>query len=81
MKYHVEKSAIAEHAWTNDHPINWAKRKILEQANRAMELVLKVSNRLAFAQHLRTRTLIETSGMSYSTVGSPHIRNLKVGPA
>ena len=43
VKYHTEKSAIAEHAWTNDHPINWAETNILQRANRAMELVLKES--------------------------------------
>ena len=28
----TDKSAVtvAEHAWTNDHPINWAETKILE---------------------------------------------------
>ena len=30
-----------EHAWMNDHPINWAGMKILQHANRTMELVLK----------------------------------------
>ena len=29
VKCHTDKSAIAEHAWTNDHPINRAKTKIL----------------------------------------------------
>ena len=41
VKCHTDKSAIAEHAWTNDNPINWAEMKILQQANRAMELVMK----------------------------------------
>ena len=43
MKSLTDKSAIAEHAWTNNHPINWAETKILQRANRAMELVLKES--------------------------------------
>ena len=43
VKNLTDKSAIAEHAWTNDHPINWAEKKILQRANRAMELVLKES--------------------------------------
>ena len=43
MKCFTDKSAIAEHAWTNDHPTNWADMKILQRANRAMELVLKES--------------------------------------
>ena len=34
------KSAIAEHAWANDHPINCAETKILQRANRTMELVM-----------------------------------------
>ena len=41
VKCHTDKSAIAEHAWTNDHPINWAETKILQRANGTMELVMK----------------------------------------
>ena len=37
----TDKSAIAEHAWANNHPINWANTKILQRANRTMELVMK----------------------------------------
>lgn len=37
----TDKSAIAEHAWTNDHPINWAETKVLQRASRTMELVMK----------------------------------------
>ena len=29
-RYLTDKSAIAEHAWANDHPINWAEVKILQ---------------------------------------------------
>ena len=43
VKYHVEKSTIAEHAWTNHHPISWAETRILQRVNRAMEMVLKES--------------------------------------
>ena len=43
IKYNTDKSAIAEHAWTNDHPINWDETKILHRASRAMELILKES--------------------------------------
>ena len=31
-RYLTDKSAIAEHAWANDHPINWAETKILQRA-------------------------------------------------
>ena len=37
----TNKLAIAEHAWTNDHPINWNGTKILQPASRTMQLVLK----------------------------------------
>ena len=37
----TDTSVIAEHAWTNDHPINWAETKILQRANHTMELVMK----------------------------------------
>ena len=30
VRNQTEKSAIAEHAWTNDHPINWSGTKILK---------------------------------------------------
>ena len=40
-RYLTDKSAIAEHAWANDLPINWAETKILQRANRTMELVMK----------------------------------------
>ena len=40
-RYLTDKSAIAKHAWANDHPINWAETKILQRANRTMELVMK----------------------------------------
>ena len=43
VKCLTDKSAIAEHAWTNDHPINWAGTKVLQRASRTMELVLKES--------------------------------------
>ena len=37
----TNKSAIAEHSWTSDHPINWNGTKILQRAGRTMQLVLK----------------------------------------
>ena len=37
----ADKSAIAEHAWTNGHPINWNGTKILQRTSRTMQLVLK----------------------------------------
>ena len=37
----TNKSAIAKHSWTNDHPINWAETKILQRASHTMELVMK----------------------------------------
>ena len=37
----TDKSVIAEHAWTNDHPINWGGTKILQRASHTMELVMK----------------------------------------
>ena len=37
----TDKSAIAEHAWTNDHQINWDGTKILQRASRNMQRILK----------------------------------------
>ena len=37
----TDKSAIAEHAWTEDYPINWSGIKILQRASHTMELVMK----------------------------------------
>ena len=39
----TDKSAIAEHAWTNGHPIRWDATKVLQRASRTMELVMKES--------------------------------------
>ena len=39
-KRHLE-TAIAEHAWTEDHFINWKDMKILQCASSIMELVMK----------------------------------------
>ena len=37
----TDKSAIAEYAWTEDHPIRWDDTRILQHASRTMELVVK----------------------------------------
>ena len=43
QKYLTNKSAIAKTCMDkiNDHPINWAETKILQQASRTMELIVK----------------------------------------
>ena len=41
VKCQTDKSAIAEHAWAEDHPINWSGTKILQRASHTMELVMK----------------------------------------
>ena len=35
------ESVIAEHAWSEDHPINWSGTKILQRTSHTMELVMK----------------------------------------
>ena len=37
----LTKSAIAEHAWLESHPINWDGTRILQRASYTMELVMK----------------------------------------
>ena len=37
----TEKSAVAEHAWDNQHSINWEETSIIDQARRHKELLLK----------------------------------------
>ena len=37
----VDRSAIAEHAWENQHPIKWEETEIVDQARRPKELLLK----------------------------------------
>ena len=39
IKGFVDKSAIAEHAWTEDHPICWGDTRILHLASRTMDLL------------------------------------------
>ena len=45
----TDKSAIAEHAWAEDHPINWSGTKILQSASHTMELVMKVVYTVLYA--------------------------------
>ena len=35
------KSAVAEHVWTNKHPILWDETTVIDQARRQTELFLK----------------------------------------
>ena len=37
----LEKSAIAEHAWKHDHPIEWNDTQVLDQASGHKELLVK----------------------------------------
>ena len=37
----IKKSTVAEHAWTNQHPILWDETTVIDQARRQTELFLK----------------------------------------
>ena len=37
----LKKSAIAEHDWKHDHPIEWNGTQVLDQASRHKELLVK----------------------------------------
>ena len=37
----TNKSAIAEHSWSEYHPINWNGTKILQRTRQTMELMMK----------------------------------------
>ena len=37
----LEKSALAEHAWENHHPIRWEETTVIDQARTPKELMLK----------------------------------------
>ena len=41
VRCQTDKSAITEHAWSEDHPINWSGTKILQHSSHTMELVMK----------------------------------------
>ena len=41
VRCQTDKSAIAEYASLEDHPINWSGTKILQRASHTMELVMK----------------------------------------
>ena len=41
IKGFTDRSALAEHAWTEDHPICWDDTRIQQHAIRTMELVVK----------------------------------------
>ena len=36
-----KKSAITEHAWTTNHTIKWNEMKVLDQARRRKDLIIK----------------------------------------
>ena len=36
-----EKSAVADHAWSNHHPILWKEASVVDQARTRKELLLK----------------------------------------
>ena len=40
-KGQIEKSAIAEHAWTEHHTVLWEEAKVIDQAKRLKELLIK----------------------------------------
>ena len=37
----LEKSALAEHAWMNHHPIKWEEVSVIDQARTAKEFLVK----------------------------------------
>ena len=37
----TEKSTIAEYAWATDHKIEWSETRVLDQARRRKELMIK----------------------------------------
>ena len=39
----LERSVIAEHAWTHHHPIKWEDTRVIDRARRPKELQLKES--------------------------------------
>ena len=41
MRLFTNRSTVTEHAWAQDHPINWNEARVLDCAARATELVLK----------------------------------------
>ena len=47
-KGQLEKSAVAEHAWAQDHTIRWGDTSVLDHTRRHRELLLKE------ALHIRT---------------------------
>ena len=63
----LEKSALAEHAWENHHPIKWEEATVIDQARTYKELLLKE------AIHIRCNTPISTgmAGWSCLDVGWP----------
>ena len=40
-KGHAEKSAITEHAWDQQHTIDWEDTKVLDKATRPVQLLVK----------------------------------------
>ena len=50
----LEKSALAEHAWTNHHPIKWEEVSMIDWARTAKELVVKEAIHIRLNYHPST---------------------------
>ena len=48
----LEKSALAEHAWTNHHPIKW--EEVIDRARTAKELLVKEAIHIRLNYHPST---------------------------
>ena len=46
-KGELDKSALAEHAWTNQHPIKWNEATVVARAKNQIELRLKEALHIA----------------------------------
>ena len=65
----LEKSAIAEHAWQNQHSIEWNGTRIVDRASGRMELVLKAALHIGLLQPGLTRDIgTELPGCWVSTI-------------
>ena len=71
----TEKSTVAEHAWTNQHPILWDETTVIDQARRQTELFLKEALHIHLIPEISASIGIQAQ--IFLVVGSPLFMQLK----
>ena len=74
MKYELKKSALAEHAWSQDHRILWDSAKIIDRATNIKERKIKEAIHIQLTH--QNERLNRDVGLELSTVWFSALREL-----